>query len=272
MIQAGRQQINQAQLPVSLMEKGEEAFPASGQHEELANEGLFLLEEELPEALEQKAELGDNSECRQRLSPQDKCYLNNTQMLLEITLATAKLRSIPAKCIPASKAMPVTLGAQNRAVCEDLWNIKLGHAGLLTLLIVGSGGREGRDGRTEKAPQRSCGCPTPGNVRGQAGQGLQQPGLEEGGLDWMIFKAPPIQTILCCLQENGNFEVDSQTPVLSHNCWATIEHDKIFNFLQQSENFQETLGENTLSLQDDTTAAFTTSPRIPQVSPFEVVT
>lgn len=33
MIRAGRQQINQAQLPVSLMEKGEEAFPAPGQHE-----------------------------------------------------------------------------------------------------------------------------------------------------------------------------------------------------------------------------------------------
>lgn len=33
MIRAGRQQINQAELPVSLMEKGEEAVPALGQHE-----------------------------------------------------------------------------------------------------------------------------------------------------------------------------------------------------------------------------------------------
>lgn len=33
MIWAGRQQINQADPPVSLMEKGEEAFPASGQRE-----------------------------------------------------------------------------------------------------------------------------------------------------------------------------------------------------------------------------------------------
>lgn len=33
MIRAGRQQINQAELPISLMEKGEEVFPASGQHE-----------------------------------------------------------------------------------------------------------------------------------------------------------------------------------------------------------------------------------------------
>lgn len=33
MIRAGRQQINQADLPVSPMGKGEEAFPASGQHE-----------------------------------------------------------------------------------------------------------------------------------------------------------------------------------------------------------------------------------------------
>ena len=28
--------------------------------------------------------------------------------------------------------------------------------------------------------QRSCGCPLPGSVQGQAGQGFEQPGLVEG--------------------------------------------------------------------------------------------
>jgi len=28
--------------------------------------------------------------------------------------------------------------------------------------------------------QRSCGCPLPGSVQGQVGQGFEQPGLEEG--------------------------------------------------------------------------------------------
>jgi len=28
--------------------------------------------------------------------------------------------------------------------------------------------------------QRSCGCPLPGSVRGQAGWGFEQPGLVEG--------------------------------------------------------------------------------------------
>jgi len=28
--------------------------------------------------------------------------------------------------------------------------------------------------------QRSCGCPLPGSVQGQAGQGFDQPGLVEG--------------------------------------------------------------------------------------------
>jgi len=28
--------------------------------------------------------------------------------------------------------------------------------------------------------QRSCGCPLPANVQGQAGWGLEQPGLVEG--------------------------------------------------------------------------------------------
>ena len=28
--------------------------------------------------------------------------------------------------------------------------------------------------------QRSCGCPIPGSVQGQAGRGLEQPGLVEG--------------------------------------------------------------------------------------------
>ena len=29
--------------------------------------------------------------------------------------------------------------------------------------------------------QRSCGCPLPGRVQGQVGQGFGQPGLVEGG-------------------------------------------------------------------------------------------
>lgn len=38
----------------------------------------------------------------------------------------------------------------------SMWNIKLGHAGLLTLLIVGNGGREGGDGRAEKVDKSTC--------------------------------------------------------------------------------------------------------------------
>lgn len=61
---------------------------------------------------------------------------------------------------------------------------------------------------------------------------------------------PFFSLLISCLQENSNFEADSQTPVLSHNWWATTEHDKMFHFLQQSQNFQKTLDENTSSLQD----------------------
>ena len=44
--------------------------------------------------------------------------------------------------------------------------------------------------------QRSCGCPLPGRVQGQAGRGFGQPGLVEGvpararAWDWMVFKVP----------------------------------------------------------------------------------
>jgi len=33
-----------------------------------------------------------------------------------------------------------------------------------------------------QAAQRSCGCPLPGKVQGQVGQGSEQPGLVEGSL------------------------------------------------------------------------------------------
>jgi len=32
----------------------------------------------------------------------------------------------------------------------------------------------------EQVAQRSCGCPLPGSVQGQAGWGFEQPGLVEG--------------------------------------------------------------------------------------------
>ena len=32
----------------------------------------------------------------------------------------------------------------------------------------------------EQVAQRSCGCPLPGSVQGQAGWGFEQPGLGEG--------------------------------------------------------------------------------------------
>ena len=45
--------------------------------------------------------------------------------------------------------------------------------------------------------QSSCGCPwIPGSVQGQAGQGLEQPGIVEGvpahdwGWNWMFFNIP----------------------------------------------------------------------------------
>ena len=51
--------------------------------------------------------------------------------------------------------------------------------------------------------QRSCGCPLPGSVQGQAGQGFDQPGLVEGvpahgrggGTGWSI-RSLPAQTII----------------------------------------------------------------------------
>lgn len=56
------------------------------------------------------------------------------------------------------QALPpcLSLSYSRLSVCEDLWNIKLAHAGLLTLLIVGTGGREGRDGRAEKVGKSKC--------------------------------------------------------------------------------------------------------------------
>jgi len=36
------------------------------------------------------------------------------------------------------------------------------------------------DEALEQVAQRSCGCPLPGSVQGQAGWGFEQPGLVEG--------------------------------------------------------------------------------------------
>uniref|UniRef100_A0A8C5NKV0 Myosin light chain 9 n=1 Tax=Junco hyemalis TaxID=40217 RepID=A0A8C5NKV0_JUNHY len=47
--------------------------------------------------------------------------------------------------------------------------------------------------------QSSCGCPTPGSVQGQAGQGLEHPGIGKvlagGGMRWALTSSPT-QTIL----------------------------------------------------------------------------
>jgi len=47
-----------------------------------------------------------------------------------------------------------------------------------------------------QAARRSCGCPLPGSVQGQAGRSSEQPGLVEGvllmagGWNQVIFKVP----------------------------------------------------------------------------------